>query len=102
MCKLEGHIKDLKDVLARISFAVTLKVASAQLSRLTGLEKTIRNITTPRLTYGRVVNNLPAPINDDPNVGVPSRRMRVGTGIPELMIGQQTNQNHSTTDKRQT
>jgi hypothetical protein len=69
--KLEGHIEDLKDVLARIPFAVTHKVASAQLSRLTGLEKTIRHITAPRLTYGRVVNNLSVPINNDPNVGVP-------------------------------
>jgi hypothetical protein len=69
--KLEGHIEDLKDVLARIPFAVTHKVASAQLSRLTGLEKTITHITAPRLTYGRVVNNLPALIKGDPNVGVP-------------------------------
>jgi hypothetical protein len=69
--KLEGHIEDLKDVLARIPFAVTHKVASAQLGRLTGLDKTIRHIIASRLTYGRVVNNLPAPIKDDPNVGVP-------------------------------
>jgi hypothetical protein len=68
--KLEGHIEDLKDVLARIPFAITHKVANAQLSRLTGLEKTIRHITAPRLTYGRVVNNIPVPINNDPNVGV--------------------------------
>jgi hypothetical protein len=36
--KLEGHIENLKDVLARILFAITHKVANAQLSRLTGLE----------------------------------------------------------------
>jgi hypothetical protein len=69
--KLEGHIADLQDILARIPFAITHKVANAQLSRLTGLKKTIRHITAPRLTYGRVVNNFPAPLNNDPNTGVP-------------------------------
>ncbi len=70
--KLEGHMEDLKDILARIPFAITHKVATAQLHRLSGLAKTIRLITAPRLTYGRVVNNIPAPaINDDPNTGVP-------------------------------
>jgi hypothetical protein len=70
--KLEGHMEDLKDTLSRIPFAITHKVATAQLHRLSGLAKTIRHITAPRLTYGRVVNNIPAPpINDDPNTGVP-------------------------------
>jgi hypothetical protein len=41
------------------------------LSRLSGLAKTVRHITAPRLPYGRVVNNFPAPVNDDPNKGVP-------------------------------
>jgi hypothetical protein len=50
--KLEGHIEDLKDVLARIPFAFTHKVASAQLGRPTGLEKTIKHITAPRLNTG--------------------------------------------------
>jgi hypothetical protein len=68
--KLEGHTEDLKDVLARIPFVVTHKVASAQLSRLTGLQKTIRHITDRPTPNIRVVNNLPALINDDPNVGV--------------------------------
>jgi hypothetical protein len=69
--KLEGHMEDLEDILARIPFAVTHRVANAQLSRLSGLAKTIRHITAPRLTYGHVVNNLPASLNNDPNTGVP-------------------------------
>ncbi len=69
--KLEGHVEDLKDTLSRIPFAITHKVATAQLHRLSGLAKTIRHITAPRLTYGRVVNNFPAPVNDDPNKGIP-------------------------------
>jgi hypothetical protein len=71
--KLEGHMEDLNDTLSRIPFAITHKVATAQLHRLSGLAKTIRHITAPRLTYGRVVNNLPAsaPVNEDPNAGVP-------------------------------
>ena len=69
--KLEGHVEDLNDIMARIPFAITHKVAAAQLSRLSGLAKTVRHITAPRLTYGRVVNNLPAPIIEDPNTGVP-------------------------------
>ncbi len=69
--KLEGHMEDLNDIVARIPFAITQKVAAAQLSRLSGLAKTIRHITAPRLTYGWVVNNFPAPVNDDPNKGVP-------------------------------
>ncbi len=69
--KLEGHVEDLNDIVARIPFAITQKVAAAQLSRLSGLTKTIKHITAPRLTYGRVVNNFPAPIIEDPNTGVP-------------------------------
>jgi hypothetical protein len=70
--KLEGHMGDLNDIMARIPFDITQKVAAAQLSRLSGLAKTIRHITAPRLTYGRVVNNFPAPpIIEDPNTGVP-------------------------------
>jgi hypothetical protein len=70
--KLEGHVEDLKDTLSRIPFAITHKVATAQLHRLSGLVKTIKYITAPRLTYGRVVNNPPAPpIIEDPNTGVP-------------------------------
>ncbi len=34
--KLEGHMKDLKDTLSRIPFAITNKVATAQLHRLSG------------------------------------------------------------------
>jgi hypothetical protein len=64
-------MEDLKDILARIPFAITHKVANVQLHRLSGLAKTIRHITAPRLTYGHVVNNFPAPLNDDPNTGVP-------------------------------
>jgi hypothetical protein len=69
--KLEGHMEELNDIVARIPFAITHKVAAAQLSRLSGLAKTIRHITAPRLTYGRVVNNFSAPVNEDPNAGVP-------------------------------
>ncbi len=69
--KLEGHMEDLKDTLSRIPFAITRKVATAQLHRISGLAKTIRHITAPRLIYGRVVNNFPAPIIEDPNTGVP-------------------------------
>ena len=61
----------LKDTLSRIPFAITHKVATAQLSRISGLAKTIRHITAPRLIYGRVANNFPAPINEDLNKGVP-------------------------------
>jgi hypothetical protein len=71
LSKLEGPMGDLQDIMARIPFAITHKVATAQLHRLSGLAKTIKHITAPRLTYGRVVNNFPAPINDDPNTGVP-------------------------------
>ncbi len=35
-------------------------IIDAQLLRLTALEKNIRHIAAPRLTYGRIVNN-PAP-----------------------------------------
>jgi hypothetical protein len=69
--KLEGYIEDLNDIVSRIPFAITHKVAAAQLSRLSGLSKTIRHITAPRLTYGRVVNNIPAPPINDPNTRVP-------------------------------
>jgi hypothetical protein len=64
-------MEDLNDIVARIPFPITQKVAAAQLSRLSGLTKTIKHITAPRLTYGRVVNNFPAPIIEDPNTGVP-------------------------------
>jgi hypothetical protein len=69
--KLEGHIESLNDTLSRIPFAITHKVATAQLHRISALAKTIRHITAPRLVYGRVVNNAPAAINEDPNKGVP-------------------------------
>jgi hypothetical protein len=69
--KLEGHMESLKDTLSRIPFAITHKVATAQLHRLSGLTKTIKHITAPRLVYGRVVNSAPAAINEDPNKGVP-------------------------------
>ncbi len=72
--KLEGHMEDLHDILARIPFAVTHKVANAQLHWLSGLAQTIRHITAPRLTYGHVVNNFLAPLNDDPNTGVATVR----------------------------
>jgi hypothetical protein len=64
-------MEDLNDIVSRIPFVITHKVAAAQLSRLSGLAKTIRHITAPRLTYGRVVNNFPAPVSKDPNAGVP-------------------------------
>jgi hypothetical protein len=44
-------------------------VIDAQLLRYTALEKTIRHITAPRLTYGRVVNN-PDPLPRDDNIDV--------------------------------
>ena len=69
--KLEGHMETLKDTLSRIPFVITHKVATAQLHRLSGLSKTIRHITAPKLVYGRVVNSAPAAINEDPNKGVP-------------------------------
>ncbi len=69
--KLNGHIEDLNNIMSRIPFVITHRVADAQISRLMGLAKTIRHITAPRLTYGRVVNNFPAPIIEDPNTGVP-------------------------------
>jgi hypothetical protein len=69
--KLDGHMEYLKDTLSRIPFAITHKVATAQLSRISGLTKTIRHITAPKLVYGRVVNSAPAAINEDQNKGVP-------------------------------
>jgi hypothetical protein len=69
--KLDGHMEGLKDTLSRIPFAITHKVATAQLHRLSGLAKTIRHITAPKLVYGRVVNNAPAAINENPNKGIP-------------------------------
>jgi hypothetical protein len=43
-------------------------IIDAQLLRLTALEKTIRHIAAPRLTYGRVVNNpTPQAVETDNN-----------------------------------
>ena len=40
----------------------------AQLIRLTGIEKAVKDTVSPRLVYGRAVNNIPPPgINEGTN-----------------------------------
>ncbi len=57
LLKVQKSIDKIKKYQLRISFATGRMVIDAQLLRYTALEKTIRHISAPRLTYGRVVNN---------------------------------------------
>jgi hypothetical protein len=57
-------IDRLKDDQSRVPFAMAYAIIDAQLMRLTGLEKAVRSTIAPRLIYGRVVNNLPAVIDE--------------------------------------
>jgi hypothetical protein len=52
--KLEGHMEDLNDIVARIPFAITHKVAAAQLSRLSGLAKIKAAKAVPLLQAGEL------------------------------------------------
>ncbi len=60
LLKVQESIDRIRRYQLRIPFATGKMIIDAQLLRLTALEKTIRHIAAPRLTYGRVVNN-PAP-----------------------------------------
>ena len=62
--KLEGIIDRLRDYQSRVPFVTAHAIIDAQLMRLTGLEKTVRSAVAPRLIYGRVVNSLPAVIDE--------------------------------------
>jgi hypothetical protein len=59
--KLKANIEKLQQYQSRIPFATGQMLIDAQIRRLVSLETTIRHIAEPRLTYGRKVNNLPAP-----------------------------------------
>jgi hypothetical protein len=63
LSKLEGMIDRLRDYQTRVPFATAHAMIDAQLMRLTGIEKAVRTTVAPRLTYGRVVNNLPSVID---------------------------------------
>ena len=65
LTKLQGMIDRIRDYQSRVPFATAHTVMDAQLIRLTGIEKTVKDTVSPRLIYGRVVNNMPPPeIND--------------------------------------
>jgi hypothetical protein len=64
LSKLEGTIDRIRDYQTRVPFATAHAMIDAQLKRLTGLEKAVKNTVSPRLIYGRVVNNLPTVINE--------------------------------------
>jgi hypothetical protein len=57
LLKVQESIEKLRKYQLRIPFATGQMVIDAQLIRYTALEKTIRHIAAPRLTYGRIVNN---------------------------------------------
>jgi hypothetical protein len=69
LLKVQKSIEKLRKYQLRIPFATGQMVIDAQLIRHTALEKTIRHIAAPRLTYGRIVNN-PDPIPKDDNIEV--------------------------------
>ncbi len=61
LSKLGGMIDRIKDSQARVPFATAHAIMDAQLMRLTGIEKAVKDTVSPRLIYGKVVNNLPPP-----------------------------------------
>ncbi len=61
LSKLDEMIDRIRDYQARVPFATAHAVMDAQLKRLTGIEKAVRDTVSSRLIYGRVVNNLPTP-----------------------------------------
>jgi hypothetical protein len=69
LVKVQESIEKLRKYQLRIPFATGQMVIDAQLIRYTALEKTIRHIAAPRLTYGRIVNN-PDPVTRDDNIEV--------------------------------
>ncbi len=71
LTKLERIIGRINDHRSRVPFAIAHTVIDAQLKRLTGIEKAIRDTVAPRLTYGSVVNNLPPANNNIPITGNP-------------------------------
>jgi hypothetical protein len=81
--KLKEHIENLEYYQARIPFATGQSLIDAQLRRLVSLETTIRHIAAPRLTYGRKVNTLPAPVEGTPAVDSLTTREVVSTTYPQ-------------------
>ncbi len=79
LVKVQESIEKIRKYQLRIPFATGQMVIDAQLIRYTALEKTIRHIAAPRLTYGRVVNN-PDPVPRDDNIEV-DRPPREGNPI---------------------
>jgi hypothetical protein len=74
LLKVQESIEKLRKHQLRIPFATGQMVIDAQLLRYTVLEKIIRHIAAPRLTYGRIVNNPdPTPRDDDIEVDQPPR-----------------------------
>ena len=69
LLKVQESIEKLRKYQLRIPFATGQMIIDAQLIRYTALEKTIRHIAAPRLTYGRIVNN-PDPVPRDDNIEV--------------------------------
>ena len=61
LVKLQGMIDRIRDYQSRIPFATAHMLLDAQLMRLTGIEKAVKDTVQPRLVYGRVVNNMPPP-----------------------------------------
>jgi hypothetical protein len=56
LLKVQESIERIRRYQLRIPFATGQMIIDAQLLRLSALEKTIRHIAAPRLTYGGVVN----------------------------------------------
>ncbi len=74
LLKVQESIEKIRKYQLRIQFATGQMVIDAQLIRFTALEKTIRHIAAPRLTYGRNVNNPdPLPRGDNIEVDQPPR-----------------------------
>jgi hypothetical protein len=74
LLKVQESIEKIRKYQLRIPFATGQMVIDAQLLCYTALEKTIRHIAAPRLTYGRVVNNPdPPPRPDDIEIDQPPR-----------------------------
>jgi hypothetical protein len=72
--KVQESIEKLRKYQLHLPFATGQMVIDAQLIRYTALEKTIRHIAAPRLTYGRIVNNPdPLPRDDDIEIDQPPR-----------------------------
>ncbi len=68
LVKLQVMIDRIRDYQSRVPFATAHTIMDAQLIHLTGIEKAVKDTVSPRLIYGRVVNNMPSPgINEATN-----------------------------------